>query len=122
MLAVECYVLMISINLLFIPFPHLPYLILSLRTSCAKPSHIMCLPSARYVLSIITIFINAIFYLISSPFYYLPFILFIAVLSPSPFGEGWGGASSLTSPFGEGRGGAPLFTPTTYDRSLYSRA
>ena len=85
MLAVECQVLMNSINLLFIPFSPLPYLILSIRTSCAKPSHIMCQHSARHVLSIITLFINAFFYLILSPFYYLSFILFIAFLPPSPF-------------------------------------
>jgi len=74
------------------PFSHLPYLILSIRTSCAEPPHIMCLPSARHVLSIITIFINAIFYLILSPFYYLSFILFYSSLASLPFERGlrWG--------------------------------
>ena len=98
MLAVECQVLMNSINLLFIPFSPLPYLILSLHTSCAKPPHIMCQPSARHVLSIITIFINAIFYLISSPFYYLSFILFIAFLPPYPFERGLSWAPSPPNP------------------------
>ena len=57
------------------------------------------------------IFFYSFFYLILSPFYNLSFIFFLANLPPSPFGEGWGGASSLTSPFGEGRGGAPLLPP-----------
>lgn len=41
-------------------------------------------------------------------FYTTILLLFIITqkISPSPFGEGWGGASLSPSPFGEGRGGA----------------
>ena len=126
-----------SINLLFIPFSHLPYLILSLRTSCAKPPHIMCYPSAHYVLALRTscvkhhhpfyqclLLFNFIplflpfFHLVYSSFASLPLrkrtkVEFLHHLTLSKF-------ASL--PLRGGSGWGSSFTPTTYDRSLYSLA